>query len=117
MARTSPSGKSLFVCVLCGRETPAPTDRCPTRGNRGREALCHHEENAVNFRLANDLKYDKQRLMREDVELQGPGVCRNCLGMGCHVCVTAGASPIQLTHEPLAEPVDIEEVDENTPFP
>lgn len=26
---TSPSGKTLFVCRVCGRKTPAPTATCP----------------------------------------------------------------------------------------
>lgn len=29
LTKTSPSGKTLFVCLSCGRVTPGPTPNCP----------------------------------------------------------------------------------------
>lgn len=48
LVKTSPSGKTLFVCLICGRESIAPDKRCPetavTCGPYRRVIDCEMEE-------------------------------------------------------------------------
>lgn len=44
LKKTSPSGKSLFVCLVCGRVTPIPDKACPYFEQAGKIVKCEEEE-------------------------------------------------------------------------
>lgn len=100
----SPSGKSLFVCLVCGSKTPAPTTECP-RGDADRDRLsrvdhridlvlpvdvrtCSGIERHINGNIA---KYILGTLLLDVAEqkLLHPREreCVNCHGYGCQECL------------------------------
>lgn len=110
MVKTSNSWKTLFVCLVCGRESTTPDKECPTvergalRGGGGNGTSCHAIEASINTRLEQDPRYDRERLLRADFQLQGNGGCVECLGAGCHVCVVGAPSAFQLADTPMPPP-------------
>lgn len=104
----SPSGKTLFICLICGRMTPAPDENCNLE-QRGKNlwgkapnlrpglfktlrpgfipASCAEIEMNINARLRSNIA-DDLRLDAAENELRSLGTrrCSTCHGYGCHVC-------------------------------
>lgn len=104
--RVTPSGKTMFVCLVCGRSTPSPDKTCPAvpYPDEGKHRFqhfvevefpevgtCQEIERIINRKIASRredqlvLDYTENRL-REWMERY----CENCRGYGCQVCFGAG---------------------------
>lgn len=101
LVRTSPSGKTLFVCLVCGEVTPAPNQRC-----RPAEAMqldprllqsypdaweCSDIEQFINGVIDRGIP-DELRLdwAENQLEVFEARHCGFCHGYGCQVCVGRG---------------------------
>src|SRR5690606_34946167 len=97
---TTPSGKMIFVCLICGRRSVAPGE-CPSNAD-GKldvrlvaeipdEKTCSGIERAINDRIATSLA----RHLRLDwadnkllpIEQRACGICH---GYGCQACLGKG---------------------------
>ena len=106
ITKTTPSGKTMFVCLVCGKQAVAPSKYCsdsvaipPNLGGRllnlGEEtdfrAPCEVIEERVNaqrlFRATKQKRLDAAELL-----LKSPPACRCCMGWGCNVCGGKGAA-------------------------
>lgn len=89
---TTPSGKTQFVCRICGAKTIAPDKKCAkpftaeTLGGHGDsyDYECHVVEEAICRRMARN---EELVLARTQNELLGITQCVYCYGAGCQVCM------------------------------
>jgi hypothetical protein len=105
IAQTSPSGKVLFVCLVCGDITPGPNNHCRRRHASEVERpldpqvalvlpeakTCSAVEDGINAEIEKNIA-DKLLLEWAENELE-PFMDRNCSychGWGCHICVGRG---------------------------
>lgn len=104
---TSPSGKVLFVCVVCGTISPGPTKECRVKdalvGRRSLESdetlqrrasgvrTCSEVERHINLSIANH-RPDHLQLDIEENKLRSHRnkYCDTCRGYGCQVCLGKG---------------------------
>lgn len=100
LSKVSPSGKAMFVCLVCGMETVAPGKKClnevkilnncgfePVAGPTPVyvEAACHDVEAAiVRNRTLALIEHRKMDLAELALKRRKP--CCSCLGWGCNAC-------------------------------
>jgi hypothetical protein len=101
LAVTSPTGKTLFVCLVCGTITPAPNIECSPHLPQGVGPLdvrldqelhsCADVERYLNQEIEKNLD---PRLLLDWAENQllpyPERRCSFCHGHGCQVCVGRG---------------------------
>lgn len=92
--KTTPSGKTLFVCLVCGETGPIPVLKCvESHDTRGQPVYkdCHTLEEQINGTIETSLD---EPLFLEWAESQlRPNLERNCeycRGYGCQVCMGSG---------------------------
>ena len=102
IVRTTPTGKTLFVCLVCGDMTPAPQRQCPPKDHRanldprleaglGDGNACHEIEERINAAIEQNLQ-DHLILDWNENRLRGilQRYCENCHGYGCQICLGKG---------------------------
>ena len=102
IVRTSPSGKTLFVCLVCGDLTPGPTKECPRKDEKphldprleshiGEAVSCHDVEAHINEEITKNLP-DHLTLDWNENKLRGvmQRYCGSCHGYGCQACLGIG---------------------------
>lgn len=103
LVRTSPSGKVLFVCLVCGDVTPSPTSDCPRTDNPpdldvrlierfgSRWKSCAEVESLINSTIQ---RYLPEHLLLDWAEnklrSEIDRYCGTCHGYGCQVCLGKG---------------------------
>lgn len=102
LIQTTPSGKTLFVCMVCGTVSPGPTVECrPKDALEGRRSLsselklampgvrtCSEVERHINERI-DENRPEHLRLDIEENKLRSTRAryCDSCHGFGCQVCL------------------------------
>jgi hypothetical protein len=87
---TTPSGKTQFVCRICGRMSPIPDNTCPegfkhtTLGN-AYTYRCEDVEKAIHKKMAHEAP--ELLMWRNELALMGKMRCGECHGAGCQACV------------------------------
>ena len=94
LSKVSPSGKTMFVCLICGREDIAPRRECtpfksginsPSATTLPINVNCHKLEEHINTERS--LRFDRiKQLYLAEFTLKGLKLCEFCIGWGCNVC-------------------------------
>jgi hypothetical protein len=82
---TTNSGKMLFVCLCCGRQSPFPDKVCPgsLKGRDGVSFTCAEWERMPR-QVVGPVKAEIRRLYPpEDCDGETTGVCSGCLNCTC----------------------------------
>lgn len=104
LASVSPSGKTLFVCTVCGRSSPTPDLRCSKRvkvlntftltkpgDDPYIEVTCAFIENKVREQISKGA--DRLKYRQLELKVTQPRYCTQCMGWGCVACGGAGEYP------------------------
>jgi hypothetical protein len=97
---SSPSGKQMFVCLVCGSQTPAPSKDCTPLEDFGRNdgvrlfgmslKTCRAVEERVQM-LSRHTPADRRIAYAENRLREGrKQYCENCFGYGCNYCFGTG---------------------------
>lgn len=105
LVQTTPSGKVLFVCLVCGHSTPAPNNHCrPYAEREGRRSLdpkvleafpgvedCSGIEDCINAEIEKNIEGHLVLDWAEDkLNHYMDRKCPYCFGYGCQVCIGRG---------------------------
>lgn len=86
LARTSPSGKTQFVCLICGVVTAVPMKDCPVWKSGSMLVSCENTEARINTQI----RVNEQLMpLLVSHRLSAP-VCAECRGFGCACCQGSG---------------------------